>query len=36
MIKDKLTEGKFKGDAVIWTVFFFLCLISIVEVSVPC
>ena len=32
MIKDKLTEGKFKGDAVIWTVFFFLCLISIVEV----
>ena len=32
MLKNKLTEGKFKGDAVIWTVFLFLCIISIVEV----
>ena len=32
MLKDKTTEGKFKGDAVIWTVFFFLCVISIIEV----
>ncbi len=32
MLKDKTTEGKFKGDAVIWSVFFFLCLISIIEV----
>ena len=32
MLKDKIQESKFKGDAVIWTVFFFLCLISIVEV----
>lgn len=32
MLKDKTTEGKFKGDAVIWTVFFFLCIISIIEV----
>lgn len=29
---NKLTEGKFKGDAVIWSVFFFLCIISIIEV----
>lgn len=29
---NKLTEGRFKGDAVIWSVFFFLCIISIVEV----
>lgn len=27
-----VTESKFKGDAVIWSVFFFLCLISIIEV----
>lgn len=26
------TAGKFKGDRVIWTVFFFLCIISIIEV----
>ncbi len=32
MLKDKTSEGKFKGDAVIWTVFLFLCLISIIEV----
>lgn len=32
MLKDKTTEGKFKGDAVIWSVFFFLCIISIIEV----
>ena len=32
MLKNKLTEGKFKGDAVFWTVFLFLCIISIVEV----
>ena len=32
MLKNKLTEGKFKGDAVIWTVFLFLCIISIIEV----
>lgn len=32
MLKNKLTEGKFKGDAVIWTVFLFLCIISIAEV----
>ena len=29
---NKLTEGKFKGDAVIWSVFFLLCIISIIEV----
>lgn len=29
---NKLTEGKLKGDAVIWSVFFFLCIISIIEV----
>lgn len=29
---NKLTEGRFKGDAVIWSVFFFLCIISIIEV----
>ena len=29
---NKLTESKFKGDAVIWSVFFFLCIISIIEV----
>ncbi|MEI7676185.1 MAG: FtsW/RodA/SpoVE family cell cycle protein, partial [Bacteroidales bacterium] len=27
-----LTKALFKGDRVIWTVFFFLCLISVVEV----
>lgn len=32
MLKDKTSEGKFKGDAVIWTVFLFLCIISIIEV----
>ena len=32
MSKDNVTESKFKGDAVIWSVFFFLCLISIIEV----
>ena len=32
MLKDKIQGNKFKGDAVIWTVFFFLCLISVVEV----
>ena len=31
-MSNKLTEGKFKGDAVIWSVFFFLCIISIIEV----
>lgn len=29
---NKLTEGRFKGDAVIWSVFLFLCIISIIEV----
>lgn len=32
MSKDNISESKFKGDAVIWSVFFFLCLISIIEV----
>ena len=32
MLKDKTSEGKIKGDAVIWSVFFFLCIISIIEV----
>ena len=32
MLKDNITEGKFKGDAVIWSVFFFLCIISVIEV----
>ena len=32
MLKDNIKESKFKGDGVIWTVFLFLCLISIIEV----
>ena len=32
MLKDNTKVSKFKGDAVIWTVFLFLCLISIIEV----
>ena len=32
MSNGNITESKFKGDAVIWSVFFFLCLISIIEV----
>lgn len=32
MLKDNTKESKFKGDGVIWTVFLFLCLISIIEV----
>lgn len=31
-MEEKVTTGKFKGDRVIWTVFFFLCIISIIEV----
>lgn len=31
-MEEKATAGKFKGDRVIWTVFFFLCIISIIEV----
>lgn len=30
--KETQPSGKFKGDRVIWTVFFFLCIISIIEV----
>jgi len=30
--KETSSSGKFKGDRVIWTVFFFLCIISIIEV----
>ena len=29
---EKLSNMKFKGDAIIWMVFFFLCIISILEV----
>ena len=32
MLKDNTQESKFKGDAVIWAVFLFLCLISVIEV----
>ena len=32
MLKDNIKKSKFKGDGVIWTVFLFLCLISIIEV----
>ena len=28
----KKTKGRMKGDTIIWTVFFFLCIVSIVEV----
>lgn len=31
-MEEKASTGKFKGDRVIWTVFFFLCIISIIEV----
>lgn len=31
-MEEKAATGKFKGDRVIWTVFFFLCIISIIEV----
>ena len=32
MKENLTTSNKFKGDGVIWTVFFFLCIISIIEV----
>lgn len=31
-MEEKAVTGKFKGDRVIWAVFFFLCIISIIEV----
>ena len=30
--ESKKTKGRMKGDTIIWTVFFFLCIVSIVEV----
>ena len=32
-MEEKAATGKFKGDRVIWTVFFFLCIIAVFGFS---